>query len=70
MSLTIKQVRSQLGLTQTKMATLLGMSQSRIAEIEGKSTRTETNQHLATLELILFLHNEGLIDKFIKRRES
>jgi DNA-binding XRE family transcriptional regulator len=60
--LTIKKVRSELGLTQKQIAPLLGMSQQGVCRVEtGYEGRSETKQHIAHLVAIEILEKHGLI---------
>ena len=68
MSITIKKVRGNLGLTQKKMAELLGMTRSMVGKIEiGVEGRTETKGHIAHLNALELIFEHGLLEDLITK---
>jgi len=71
LTVTIKEVRQKLDLTQKQMAKLLGVTQHRVSELErGIDGRAETRQQIKHLSAIQFIAEHGLLDEFTDRQRD
>lgn len=69
MTMKIKTIRQQLGLSQTEMAELLGISQSRVSALErGLEGRSETKIMKQLLKALVVLNRYDLIEHLRKYR--